>query len=254
MHIGIIGAGNIGATLARKLSAQGHTIKLANSRAPESISNLARELGVTATNKTNATRDVDVIILAVPFSAHPELGHVLRDVSTKIVIIDTSNYFPLRDGLITEVENGKPESVWASEQLGRPIVKAWNAMLAYTLDQRGTEKGAHRRIAVPVAGDDDHAKKITIDLVEQTGFDGLDAGSLSMSWTQEPGTPAWCTELSLSDLGLAIASADKDRQPRIREILSQELMSRGATLTHDETVALNRHISTQDSVFGATVR
>ena len=78
-----------------------------------------------------------------------------------------------------------------SEQIGRPVVKAWNAVLAVTLAERGKPKGASGRIAIPVAGDDPKAKATAMELVEATGFDAMDSGSLSDSWRQQPGTPAY---------------------------------------------------------------
>lgn len=128
-------------------------------------------------------------------------------------MIDTSNYYPFRDGAVAEVNGGKPESVWVSEQIGRPVVKAWNAVLAVTLAERGQRNGASGHIAIPVAGDAPKAKATAIQLVEATGFDALDSGSLSNSWRQQPGTPAYCTELTANELKSALQSADRSRAP-----------------------------------------
>ncbi|MHD0215543.1 NADPH-dependent F420 reductase, partial [Corynebacterium diphtheriae] len=98
-----------------------------------------------------------------------------------------------RDGSIAEVDEGKPESVWVSERIGRPVVKAWNALLAETLANKGLAQGQPSRIAIPVAGDDNRAEAVIQDLVEETGFDALASGGLSDSWRQQPGTPAYCT-------------------------------------------------------------
>ena len=92
MKIGIIGAGNIGATLAHKLSVHGHEVKLANSRGPETITELARRVGALAVERQEAVRDVDVIILSTPFDKHAELAELLRDVPESVIVIDTSNY------------------------------------------------------------------------------------------------------------------------------------------------------------------
>jgi predicted dinucleotide-binding enzyme len=109
-------------------------------------------------------------------------------VPTDVAVIDTSNYYPFRDGAITEVDGGKPESVWVSEQIGRPVVKAWNAVLAVTLSEKGQPNGAPRRIAIPVAGDDSAAKATAMELVEATGFDPLDKSHrLLASATWHPG-------------------------------------------------------------------
>jgi hypothetical protein len=134
-------------------------------------------------------------------------------------VIDTSNYYPFRDGAIAEVDGGKPESVWVSEQIGRPVVKAWNAVLAATLAERGQPNGASGDIAIPVAGDDPNAKATAMELVGATGFDALDTGSLSDSWRQQPSTPAYCTELTTNELKSALRSGrpvSRGAQPRLR--------------------------------------
>lgn len=243
MKIGIIGAGNIGATLARKLSTGGHEIKLANSRGPDSIRDLAREVGATAVTREEAVKSVDAIILAIPFEKHRGLANLFSEVAENVVVIDTSNYYPFRDGAIAEVDNGKPESVWASEQTGRPLVKAWNAVLAATLAEKGVPSGAPGRIALPVAGDDARAKAIVLRLVSETGFDALDAGPLSGSWRQQPGTPAYCTELNTEELKKALSAADAARAPKNRDELIKAFMTPGASFTHEEIIARNREVT-----------
>lgn len=223
MKIGIIGAGNIGATLARKLAACGHEVKLANSKDPQSIQNLANEIGVHAVTKEDAVSEVDVVILSIPFAKYPDLKQTLSHVPEKVVVIDTSNYYPGRDGAIKEVDDGKPESVWVSEQIGRPVIKAWNAVLAATLADKGQPAGSITRIALPVAGRDITAEAIAQDLVEDTGFIALAAGNLEDSWRQQPGTPAYCTELTLPELKLALQAADKARAPQNRDVLIAKL-------------------------------
>ena len=148
---------------------------------------------------------VQAIVLSIPFGRYPDVANLFDEGPTDVAVIDTSNYYPFRDGAIAEVDGGKPESVWVSEQIGRPVVKAWNAVLAMTLAERGQPKGASARIAAPVAGDDPKVKATAIQLVEATGFDALDAGSLSDSWCQQPGTPAYCTELTTNaEIGAAV--------------------------------------------------
>ena len=239
----MIGAGNIGATLARKLAASGHEVKLANSKGPDTIRALARDVGATAVSKEEAVQGVEVIVLSIPFARFPDLANLFDDVPTGIVVIDTSNYYPIRDGAIAEVDAGKPESVWVSDQIGRPVVKAWNAVLAMTLSEKGQPNGASRRIAIPVAGDHSAAKATAMELVEATGFDALDSGSLGDSWRQQPGTPAYCTELTMNELQSALRSADRSRAPGNRDALLREFMAAGGKLTHDETVARNRAVT-----------
>ena len=243
MKIGIIGAGNIGATLARKLAASGHEVKLANSKGPDSIRDLARDVGATAVSKEDAVRSVEAIILSIPFANYPDLAGLFKGVGADVVVIDTSNYYPFRDGAIAEVDGGRPESTWVSEQIGRSVVKAWNAVLAETLAERGQPRGASGRIAAPVAGDDPKAKATAMELVEATGFDAHDSGSLSDSWRQQPGTPAYCTELTTNELRSALQSADQSRAAGNREALIREFAAAGGKLTHDEIVARNRAVT-----------
>lgn len=240
MKIGIIGAGNIGATLARKLAAGGHVVKLANSKGPQSIQNLANEIGVNAVTKEEAVSEVDVVILSIPFASYPDLKQTLSNVPETTVVIDTSNYYPGRDGAIKEVDDGKPESVWVSEQIGHPVVKAWNALLAATLADKGQPAGSSSRIAIPVTGGDTRAETIAQDLVEDTGFIALASGPLEDSWRQQPGTPAYCTELTLPELKLALKAADKARAPQNRDALIAKFMTPGSQFTHEQIVATNR--------------
>ena len=243
MKIGIIGVGNIGATLARKLAANGHEVKLANSKRPDTIRDLARDAGATAASKEQAVKGVEAIVLSIPFARFPELSGLFADVPGDVAVIDTSNYYPFRDGAIVEVDGGKPESLWVCEQIGRPVVKSWNAVLAATLAERGRPKGASGRIAIPVAGDDPKAKAIAMELVEATGFDAIDSGSLVDSWRQQPGTPGYCTELTTEELKSALQSADRSRAPGNRDALLREFMAASGELAHDEIVARNRAVT-----------
>lgn len=243
MKIGIIGAGNIGATLAHKLAGCGHTVKLANSRGPETIADLAQKAGAAAVTRQEAVRDVDAIVLSIPFDKLAELAELFSAVPQSVMVIDTSNYYPFRDGDIADIMNGKPESVFASEVLKRPLIKAWNAVLADTLKEKGLAAQAASRIAVPVAGDNADAKATVMELVSQTGFDAVDGGTLSESWRQQPGTPAYCTELNSGELQAALLAADKARAPVNREVLIGEFMSAGGQLSHDAIVERNRAVT-----------
>ncbi|MBX5156969.1 MULTISPECIES: NAD(P)-binding domain-containing protein [unclassified Rhizobium] len=240
MKIGIIGAGNIGATLARKFAAGGHEVKLANSKGPDTIRDLAGDIGAAAVSKEEAVRGVEVVVLSIPFASCRDLGGLFNDVPKEVVVIDTSNYYPFRDGAIADVDGGMPESVWVSGQIGRPVVKAWNAVLAATLSEKGRPDGTDGRIAIPVAGDAPEAKATAMELVEATGFNALDAGGLAESWRQQPGNPAYCTELAASELEEALRSADRSRAADHRDALIKEFFAAGTSLTHDEMVARNR--------------
>lgn len=243
MKIGIIGAGSIGASLARKLSASGHTIKLANSKGGDSLRELADDIGVTAVSKEQAVMDVDVVIMSIPFAACRDLDVLFAQMPGDTVVIDTSNYYPARDGVIPGVDNGMAESLWVSEQIGRPLIKAWNALMAETLASKGQPAGVASRLAIPVAGDDLKAKSVALQLVAETGFDAVDAGGLLDSWRQQPGTPAYCTELSAAELTPALACADRSHAPRNRDAVLQELMSATPPLQHEQVVARNRAVT-----------
>lgn len=129
MKIGIIGVGHIGKTLSRKLSAAGHEVKVANSRGPETIDADALSSGARAVTAAQAAVDVDVVILSTPLNSIPQLAPVIAEAPSDAVIIDTSNYYPARDAKIEAIEAGQIESLWVAEQLARPVVKAWNAIV-----------------------------------------------------------------------------------------------------------------------------
>lgn len=243
MKIGIIGAGNIGGTLARKLVAAGHDVKLAGAKGPDDIREQAERIGATPVTSEQAVVDVEAVILSIPFAKIPEVAHVFANLPADVVVLDTSNYYPQFGVSIAEVDAGKPESVWSSEQLKRPIIKAFNAALARTLADGGKPSGAAGRIAIPVAGDDPRGKAVAEDLVDAVGFDALDAGGLEGSWRQQPGTPAYCTELASPDLRAALSSADKARAPRDRDVLMAEFMGMDTPPSHETTIARNRAVT-----------
>ena len=226
MKIGIIGVGNIGKTLALKLGAAGHDIKVANSRGPDTISEDVLAGGARAVTTREAVVDVDVVILSIPFGAIPGLAAVLKDVGDDVVVIDTSNYYPQRDGRIEAVDAGMVESLWVTAQLGRPVVKSWNAVLSASLINKGQPAGSADRIALPVAADDDTARRVGLQLVEETGFDAVDAGTLAGSWRQQPGAPAYCTDLTRDELTTALAMADVSLLPGRRDAAIAQITKR----------------------------
>ena len=218
MKIGILGAGHIGKTLARKLAAAGHHVKVANSRGPETIEAEALSSGAHAVATAEAVQDVDVVILSIPLNRIPPIASLVGNLPAEIVIIDTSNYYPFRDGRIEAIEAGQVESLWVSEQLGRPIVKAWNCIGSDSFSRKGTEPGSPGRIALPVAADRDADRQVGMALVEDTGFEAFDAGTLADSWRQQPGAPCYCTDLTLEELPAALAAAEKARLPKRRDL------------------------------------
>jgi len=215
MDIGIIGAGNIGGTLARRLVPLGHRVSIANSRGPASLESLAAEIGATAVTAAEAARARDMVIIAVPEKAVPALP---RDVlsASSAVVVDTGNYYPARDGRIDEIEDGLAESVWVAQVLGVPVVKAFNNIFAQHLATRGVPAGTPGRICLPVAGDDLRAKEAVLGLIDAIGFDGLDAGTLAESWRQQPGSPAYAKDLDRAALADALAQADASQVARYR--------------------------------------
>jgi Predicted dinucleotide-binding enzymes len=215
MKIGIIGAGHIGGTLTRRLSALGHDVSVANSRGPETLSGLAAETGAHAVTVSEAARGKDVVIVAIPEKSVPKLPQDLfQGVSDDTVVVDTGNYYPQRDGRIDEIEIGTTESRWVAEQLGRPVVKAFNNLYAQHLMENGRPAGDPRRIALPVAGDDAAAKAVVMRLVDELGFDAVDAGTLNQSWRQQPGTPVYATDLDAEGVRRALVDASPERQPQ----------------------------------------
>jgi 8-hydroxy-5-deazaflavin:NADPH oxidoreductase len=213
MRIGIIGAGQIGGTLARRLTALGHDVAIANSRGPESLAGLASETGARPVTVQQAARSGDVVIVTIPMKNIPLLpAGLFSGVPADVVVVDTGNYYPQqRDGRIDAIEDGIIESRWVSEQLGRPVVKAFNNIYARHLLERGKPRGAAGRIALPVAGDDRRAKDVVIRLLDQLGFDGVDAGSLDQSWRQQPATPVYVTDLDTTGVRKALADARPER-------------------------------------------
>ena len=218
MNIGIIGAGNIGGNLTRRFQELGHKVFVANSRGPESLSGLAAETGATPVTVDEAARSGDVVIVTIPMKNIPDLPRDLfAGVSDEVVVVDTGNYYPQqRDGRIAGIEDGMIESRWVSQQLGRSVVKAFNNIYAEHLLKLGKPAGSPGRIALPVAGDDERAKSIVLKLVDELGFDGVDAGGLDDSWRQQPGTPVYAADFDAAGVRRALASASRERKPEWR--------------------------------------
>lgn len=246
MKIGLLGTGNIGKTLARTLAAAGHQVKVSNSRGPGSIDAEVLENGAHAVTAEEAFTDIDVAIISIPPTSFDKITGIVASLPESVVVIDTSNYYPHRDGEIAAIEAGMVEAEWVREQLSRPIVKAWNAIGATSFAKLGRKKGETGRIAIPVAGDHKDHRDVAISLVEDTGFDGFDAGTLSESWRQQPGAPVYCTDLSSEETGPALASAERERLGKRRDIaiaaISERVSDGKTKLTGDYIVRLNRAI------------
>jgi predicted dinucleotide-binding enzyme len=133
-------------------------------------------------------------------------------VADSVVVIDIGNYHPeLRDGRIDAIDRGMLDSQWVAQQIGHPVIKAFNNILATSLHEKGVPRRTKGRIALSVAGDPPDAKAVVLRLVDDLGFDPVDGGDLDNSWRQQPGTPAYCRDLEAAALRRALAEADRSR-------------------------------------------
>ncbi|PRY40639.1 hypothetical protein CLV43_106380 [Umezawaea tangerina] len=214
MKVGIIGAGNIGGALTRRLTALGHDVSVANSRGPATLADLATQTGARAVPLAEVARGAEVVVVAIPEGKVADLPKGLLDGAAEgVAVIDTGNYYPGRDGRIDAIEDGATESRWVSDQLGHPVVKVFNGIYAGHLLEKGVPAGTEGRIALPVAGDDAAAKAVVLALVDELGFDALDAGGLDESWRQQPGSPGYGADATLDTLPKLLAAASPDRTP-----------------------------------------
>jgi predicted dinucleotide-binding enzyme len=241
MKIGIIGTGYIGGTLIKKLNQAGHDVRIADARGIHLIPENLKDSGIQVVEVTEVFSDVDVAILSVPLVVLPKLVEAVKVASRECVLIDTSNYYPSRDQKIDAIEDGKVESIWVKELLGREVVKAWNAMGSDSLARLGTAPGMPGRLAIPVAGDNSEHKRVAMQLVDDSGFDSVDSGTLAESWRHQPGSPAYCTDLTEKELEDALGTAVKSRLPARRDIAVEAITERfGGDGTNPNAVYLVR--------------
>jgi predicted dinucleotide-binding enzyme len=208
MRIGLIGAGNIGSTLARLAVEHGHDVMLSNSRGPETLGGLVSHLGARAVAGTAAEAAAfgDVVAVAIPLKNYRRVP--AAELANKIVI-DANNYYPQRDGQIPGLDD---DAVTTSELLAAflpesRVVKAFNNIYYADLAAQGAPAGTPGRRALPIAGDDPEAKKAVADLIEEFGFDVVDAGGLAEGRRFQRGTPANVTRLDADALRAALAEA-----------------------------------------------
>ena len=202
MRIGIIGSGKIGGTLARRFVDAGHEVAVSNSRGPETLAVLVEELGPRAQAMTapEAARFGELVVVSVPFGRYRELP--TEAVAGKVVI-DTNNYYAQRDGHFEELDSDRTTS---SELLhahlpGARVVKAFNAILWSRLDEDGRPAGDPGRLGIPISGDDEESKRIVATLIDEIGFDAVDAGTLAEGGRKhQPGTPAYTNGLPTTEL------------------------------------------------------
>jgi 8-hydroxy-5-deazaflavin:NADPH oxidoreductase len=213
MKIGIIGAGQIGGTLARRFRELGHEVNVSNSRSPETLADLENETGATAVWAKNAAADADLVVVSIPQKNVPDLADGIVDARKPgAPVIETNNYYPQqRDGEIAGIEDGQVESEWVAAQIGAPVYKVFNGIWWKHLLEKGTPSGTPNRIALPIAGEDGPGRAVVHDIVEQLGFDPVDAGPISESWRQQPGTPVYGKDFDRDKAQKALADATPER-------------------------------------------
>ena len=228
MKIGVIGIGEMGGTLARRWCEKGHTVRVANSRGLLAVKHFADSIGAEAADVHGALEGAEVVVHATAFPVAATLPKDMYDSAAgDVVIIDTSNYYPdVRDPRIPEIDEGMPESMWASRQLGRPIFKAFNSIMFYALSEFGKPEGSSNRLAIPVAGDDPRGKSVVMSLINDMGFDPVDGGLLEESWRQQPSTPAYCCDYDAETTLRGIRAAIKGNAEKIRDTAWREKYGR----------------------------
>ena len=190
--VGFIGGGRIGSTVAGLSVAAGHQVVLSNSRGPETLQDLAAELGPLARAGTGAqaAADGDIVVVAIPFRAYRSVP--AGPLAGKTVI-DSNNYHPERDGQIAELDSGPVTTSGLLQRHlpGSAVVKAFNNIYYRHLRSLARPAGAADRTFLPIAGDDPGAKQAVTAFLDSIGYGTVDAGPLAESWRQEPGTPVY---------------------------------------------------------------
>lgn len=209
MNIGIIGAGAMAQAIALNAVHSGHNVMISNTRGAESLSSIARDLQCQAGTPSEVAVFGDVVITAVPLYAAPYLPkEYLKDK----VVIDPLNYFPHRDGDISDLKNGV---LTTSELLAKYlpdaiIVKAFNSITVEDLRCDARPEGAQDRRAIPLAGDNVAAKLKVAEFIHELGFDTVDAGLLKDSWRFERYRPVYCVALKKEALEKKLFATTRD--------------------------------------------
>ena len=208
--IGLIGAGHIGSQIARLAVAHGYSVVISNSRGPDTLAPLVAELGpkARAATPTEAGQAGDIVVVTVPLKNYRQVP--VTPLAGKVVI-DTNNYYPQRDGHIPELDN---ESTTTSELLqahlpASKVVKAFNHIYAAQLTTDGLPAGANTRRALVIAGDDSAAKATVTGLLDQFGFDTVDAGPLKEGWRIQRDTPGYGPRRTAEELRKDLAAAKR---------------------------------------------
>jgi predicted dinucleotide-binding enzyme len=205
MRIGIIGAGRIGSTLAKHFVDAGHEVAVANSRGPETLRELAAQLGVQALTVDDVARFGELVVVSIPFGRYLD---VPVDSLAGKTVIDTNNYYPQRDGHYPDLDSG---AITSSELLqrhliGAHVVKAFNAIRSDHLRDYA-RPGGGERYGIPIAGDSSEAKRQVVDLIDAMGFDPVDAGDLAAGRAFERGADLYGADLSGEELRKKLGTA-----------------------------------------------
>ncbi len=222
MNIGLIGTGDIGAVIVRKLRDAGYPVKMANARGPESLRDLAARTGAKPVSVEEAVQNVDLLFIVVPEKAIPELPKgLLNRAKKETIVVDVGNYYPFRDGRIDEIESGLTDSAWVEKQIGRPVVKVLNTIVSKAFAGAGRPAGSKDRVALPISGDNPKAKEIVAQLIDRIGFDSVDVGTIAESWRQQPGSPVYCTNPTKEELQQRLKNVDRSSLVTNREKASK---------------------------------
>src|SRR6266446_4253041 len=218
MNIGVIGTGDIGAVILKKLRDAGYPVKMANSKGPDSLRELSAKTGAIPVSVEEVVQGVDILFLVLPQKAFPVLPKgLLNKAKKETIVIDVGNYYPWRDGRIDEIESGLTESAWVEKQIGRPVFKVLNSIVAKALAGAGRPTGSRDRVALPISGDNPKAKEIVAQLIDRIGFDSVDAGTIAESRRQQPGSPVYCTNPTKEELQLWLKKVDRSSLATNRE-------------------------------------
>jgi 8-hydroxy-5-deazaflavin:NADPH oxidoreductase len=208
--IGLIGAGHIGSQVARLAVTHGYDVVISNSRGPETLAALVAELGPRARAATpvDAATAGDIVVVTVPLGNYRSVP--VAPLAGKVVI-DTNNYYPERDGHIAELDDESTttaELLQAHVPLAR-VVKAFNHIQASHLTTDGRPAGTPNRRALVIAGDDEAAKAVVTRLLDQFGFDTVDAGPLREGWRIQRDTPGYGPRRTAEELRRDLAAAKR---------------------------------------------
>ena len=204
MRIGIIGSGMIGGTVGKLWAKAGHEV-LFSSRHPEKLADLARAAGGRAGTVEEAARFGEVVFLAVPYKALPELHQQIGEHLRGKTVIDAGNLYPDRDGAVAQsvLDEGVGAGVGTQRHLPEAhVVRGFNTVYFKVL-----EKEAHRKgdgVGIPLAGDDKAALDTAAKLVRDAGFDPVIVGGLSEARRFDAGTPVYNTGKSGPEVRAAL--------------------------------------------------